>query len=80
MEKFDFRKNSDGDREIWGSQAVTMKIDLFCDVTPCNQVDMYRSFGGTCYVLLQLWQQVPHPSETLINSVTSYKASSQEIT
>lgn len=52
LEKFDFRENSDGDREIWGSYAVKMKIDIFCNVTPCNLVDLYQSFGETCYVLL----------------------------
>jgi hypothetical protein len=33
--------------------AAVMKITAFWDVTPCSLVEVYRLFGGTCYVHLQ---------------------------
>jgi hypothetical protein len=35
-----------------GLTAVTVKITVFCDMTPCSLPDHYQRFGGTCCIHL----------------------------
>jgi hypothetical protein len=40
--------------------AMTMKIAVFWDLTPCSLVDIYQYFGGTCCSHFQGEEQATH--------------------